>query len=57
MLLQVKVDNILMSKGPPPKKKNYELGLLAQPKGGRGPEGVWVPNPLNRFSFELIQIL
>ena len=33
------------------KKKQHELGLLAQPKVGRCPEGVQVPNPLNRFAF------
>ena len=41
----------IQDKGTLPNKKDYELGLLAQPKGGRGPEVVWVPNPLNTFSF------
>ena len=30
----------IQDKGTLPNKRNYELGLLAQPKGGRGPEGV-----------------
>ena len=31
------------------KKKKDKLGLLAQPRGGRGRKGLGVPNPLNRF--------
>ena len=30
-------------------KKKDKLGLLAQPRGGRGRKGLVVPNPLNRF--------
>ena len=33
------------------KKKSHKLGLFAQPEGGRGPEGVIGPNPLNRYPF------
>ena len=29
--------------------KKDKLGLLAQPRGGRGRKGLGVPNPLNRF--------
>ena len=32
-------------------KKTCKLWLLAQAKGGRGPEGSRCPTPLNRFSF------
>ena len=29
-------------------KKKDKLGLLAQPRGGRGQKGLGVPNPLHR---------